>query len=60
MELDRKESELLGGRRAKQSHNVADDGNYSIQVLREALLRKSLSCESLDSDSFKGAGADLW
>lgn len=61
LELDRKEQELLGGRRSKKSHNVADDGNYSIQVLKESLTQTAkLSLESLDGEAFKAAGADLW
>ncbi|CAD8155914.1 unnamed protein product [Paramecium pentaurelia] len=50
-ELDRQEIELLGktGHRYK-SQNVAEDGNFSIQVLAEALKKLGdLSIESVDS-----------
>ncbi|CAD8073463.1 unnamed protein product [Paramecium primaurelia] len=50
-ELDRQEIELLGktGHRYK-SQNVAEDGNFSIQVLAEALKKLGdLQIESVDS-----------
>jgi ataxin-3 len=60
LELDSKEKQLMAARgfdsqdflkfMAQESNNVADDGNYSFQVLSEALSRTfNLEMESVDS-----------
>jgi ataxin-3 len=42
---------------AEESNNVADDGNYSMQVLAEALKRLgSIECSSVDSEFAKKSG----
>lgn len=52
-EIDRQEQELLGGGQFAGNHrsnNVAEDGNFSIQVLAEALKKLGqLTIESIDS-----------
>ncbi|CAD8164247.1 unnamed protein product [Paramecium octaurelia] len=50
-ELDKQEIDLLGKtKRRFKSQNVAEDGNFSIQVLAEALKKLGdLSIESIDS-----------
>lgn len=53
-EVDREESEIYGGSPGvgadSKSNNVADDGNFSIQVLSMAMKRMgNLECQSIDS-----------
>ena len=40
---------------AEDSGNVADDGNYSIQVIEEALKVWNLTCHSLTNPDMKEA-----
>jgi Ataxin-3 len=35
----------------KGSKNVSDDGYYSLQVVRQALKTKQITCESVETDS---------
>eukprot|EP00027_Filamoeba_sp_ATCC50430_P014482 CAMPEP_0168570708 /NCGR_PEP_ID=MMETSP0413-20121227/16895_1 /TAXON_ID=136452 /ORGANISM="Filamoeba nolandi, Strain NC-AS-23-1" /LENGTH=393 /DNA_ID=CAMNT_0008603409 /DNA_START=34 /DNA_END=1215 /DNA_ORIENTATION=+ len=37
---------------SEDSGNVADDGNFSVQVLQRALHKKKLDCEAVTKDSF--------
>ncbi|KRX05695.1 hypothetical protein PPERSA_09835 [Pseudocohnilembus persalinus] len=49
MQLDQQEQHLTGIRNNNKSENVANDGNFSIQVLANCLSQKGLKCESIES-----------
>lgn len=49
----------MGGRRPQKSHNVANDGNFSIQVLSAALEKMGFSAESIEKPTIKATISDF-